>query len=158
MKKRKINPRGLRIIKTARGTEEINQGAEKGFWPLVKKVEPSDKIRSKYSIYQHKKTGEISSVTDVRVALRYDRNEDYELVIETTEYYPYNFKSPFAAYLIPKDLKVGDEVYLVDLIEDLVGLEWNQGVTSRLKGCEAKWNGEDFEILYDSSKKVYIMG
>ena len=44
---------------------------------------------------------------------------------------------PFAAYLIPRDLKAGERVFVEDLIEDFVGGEWNQGDVLRLDSCEA---------------------
>ena len=55
------------------------------------------------------------------------------------------FSSPFAAYLIPKDVKKGERV----LLEDYIGASWNQGDTFRLESCEAIWNGRALEIQYD---------
>ncbi len=60
-------------------------------------------------------------------------------------YYPYQFPSPFAAYLIPSDLKVGERVILDDLIEDIVGASHSEG-TYRIDSAEAIWNGEKFEV------------
>jgi len=59
------------------------------------------------------------------------------------------FSSPFAAYLIPKDIKMGERVLLADLIEDYMGASWNQGDTYGLESCEALLNGKDLEIQYD---------
>ena len=60
--------------------------------------------------------------------------------------------SPFAAYLIPKDIVIGERVFVKDLIEDFVGKSWNQGDTYRLESCEAIWNGIDLEIQYERSE------
>lgn len=155
---REENPKGLRVIETGRSLEEINQAAKSGFRPLVKKVEPSEEIKARYTIYQHKITGEIAAPVSPKAASYYYLNKDYIQVINRTFYYPYNYTSPFAAYLIPKDLTVGEKVYLDDLIEDLVACTWNGLTASRLKGCEAIWNGKDFEILYDESSVRRIMG
>ena len=138
----------LRVIKTARDKASINRAAKNGFTPLIKKVEPSDKIRSKYAVVQNKKTGEIIVIGDFRSRFNSD-GDDFEMVINWTGYYPHNFTSPFAAYLIPKDIKKGERVLLEDLIEDYVGASWNQGDTYRLESCEAIWNGKDLEIQYD---------
>ena len=127
------NERGLRIIKTARDKFSINMAAKRGLKPLIKKVEPSDKIRSKYSVIQHKISGEIKIVSDYREDIFSDVQDDYSKVIDWTTYYPHSFKSPFAAYLIPKDIKTGERVFIEDLIEDYVGASWNQGDTYRLK-------------------------
>lgn len=141
------NRDGLRVIKTARDKESINEAARNGFKPLIKKIIPSDEIRTKYAVFQNRKTGEIQVVRDFRG--NYFGNEEREKVIDWTFHYPYSFKSPFAAYLIPHDIQVGERVFLEDLIEDYVGSTWNQGDKYRLKSCDAIWNGSDFEIQYD---------
>ena len=146
---RNKNSQGLRVIKTARDEYKINKAVKNGFRPLVKKVEPSDKIRSKYSVIQNKKTGEVEIVGDYRSGFYSHDNNDFETVIDWTFYYPYSFKSPFAAYLIPKDIKIGEIVFIEDLIEDYIGASWNQGDTYRLESCEGIWNGTDLEIQYD---------
>ena len=143
------NSKELRAIKTARDIESINNAAKSGLKPLVKKVEPSSKIRSKYSVVQNKKTGEISIVGDYRGGIYSDDKNDFETVIGWTFYYPHSFSSPFAAYLIPNDIKIGERVFIEDLIEDYIGAVWNQGDTYRLESCEAIWNGTDLEFQYD---------
>ncbi len=142
---RNKNSQGLRVIKTARDENSINKAAKSGLYPLIKEVKPSDKIRSKYSVVQHKLTGEIKILGDYR----WNDLEEYEVVIDWTFYYPHSFKSPFAAYLIPKDIQIGERVFIEDLIEDFIGASWNQGDTYRLESCEAIWNGTDLEIQYD---------
>jgi hypothetical protein len=103
---RNKNAEGLRVIKTARDKASINRAAKNGLRPLIKKVEPSHKIRSKYAVVQNRKTGEIITIGDFRSDF-YSDSDDYEIVIDWTDYYPHNFTSPFAAYLIPKDIKKG---------------------------------------------------
>ena len=147
--KRLNNPEGLRVIKTARSLASINSAAKKGLKPLLKKVEPSEDIRSKYAVIQNKKTGEIEVLGDYRQGRFTGEDAEYEKVIDWTYYYAYSFKSPFAAYLIPHDIEIGERVILKDLIEDYIGASWNQGDTYRLESCEAIWNGIDFEIQYD---------
>jgi hypothetical protein len=146
---RNENSQGLRVIKTARDKDSINEAVKNGFRPLIKKVKPSSKIRSKYAVVQHRETGEIKVIGDFRFHYRMNANDEFETIIDWTYYYPYNFKSPFAAYLIPKDIKIGERVLIKDLIEDYIGEIWNQGDTYRLKSCEAIWNGKDLKIQYD---------
>lgn len=148
-KRRNTNSKGLRVIKTVRDMESINTAVQNGYKPLLKKVEASDEIRSKYAIFQNKLTGEIDFVRDFRTEDLEKNNAEFEKVIDWTFYYPYHFKLPFAAYLIPHDIEVGESVFIEDLIEDLVGASWNQGDTYRLDSCEAIWNGTDLNIQYD---------
>jgi hypothetical protein len=143
------NSKWLRVIETARDEDSINKAAKSGIKPLIKKVEPSDKIRSKYSVVQNKKTGEIEILGDYRIGFHSDDSGEFVTVIDWAFYYPHNFKSPFAAYLIPEDIVIGERVYVKDLIEDYIGASWNQGDTYRLESCEAIWNGTDLEIQYD---------
>lgn len=141
------NRNRLRVIKTARDVDSINKAAKNGLFPLVKKVQRSNQIRSKFAIMQDKISGEIEILTDYR---SYSRETDMsKKVINWTYYYPHNFTSPFAAYLIPGDIQTGERVFLEDLIEDYVGASWNQGDAYRLESCEAIWNGIDFEIQYN---------
>ena len=143
------NTNGLRVIKTARDKDSINRAVKNGFKPILKKVEPSPLIRSKYSVVQNKRTGEIDIECDFRGRMTTGDDADFETVIDWTFYYPHNFKSPFAAYLIPKDVKIGERFFVEDLIEDFIGASWNQGDTYRLESCEAIWNGTDLEIQYN---------
>ena len=160
---RNKNMQGLRVIKTARDEFSINEAVKSGFKPLIKKVVPSDKICSKYAVIQNRKTGEVHVVSDYR-SNRYsgqnifgdyrsnrnsDHNSDFVTVIDWTFYYPYRFNSPFAAYLIPSDIIIGERVFIEDLIEDYIGASWGQGDTYRLDSCEAIWNGEELIVQYD---------
>ena len=153
------NLNNLRVIKTARSIKQINQAVDEGFRPLMKKVEPSEKIRSKYWVLQDPKTQKVKYVSDARAMWRLKKHENYIILIDQTWEYPYNWPNSFAAYLIPKDLEKSERVFLEDLIEDYVGLSWNQGHTFRLPTCEAIWNGTDFEIQYDPKEHIArIMG
>jgi len=145
---------GKRIVKTARTLKMINQAAQAGFKPLVKEVVPSDKIKSKFKLIQSKVTGKVELTSDFRSDYSGSSMEDYlgeprsnyETVIDWTYYYPHSFPSPFAAYLLPADIYVGEEVFLEDLIEDVVGDSWNQGDTFRMKSCMATWNGKELVL------------
>jgi hypothetical protein len=142
----------LRVIRTARTEDEINRAARDGYFPLVKKVIPSPEIRSKFAVYQNPESGEISVVGDYRARGGGDE------IISFTFYYPHSFPSPFAAYLLPPDLEIGEVVILEDLIEDLIGDHWNQGDVYRLKSCEAEWDGKDFLIHHDESMVRGFLG
>ena len=140
---------GLRVIKTARTEKVINKAAKEGFRPLVKPVKPSKKIHSKFCVWQNQTTGEIEVLGDYRINAL---DGDWKQVIDWTDYYPYNFAMPFAAYLIPADITAGERVYVQDLIEDFIGMSWNQGDTFRLESCEAVWDGSDLKIDYKPAK------
>ncbi len=150
MKKNRTPDNQCRVIKTARDIDTINEAVKKGNKIVVKKVHPSVVIRTKFAIVRDNKTGEIRRLTDFR-----NMDEDrYEMLLDWTKYYPYHFPAPFAAYVVPPDIKIGEKVWLEDLIEDLIGKYWNQGDTFRLDSCEAIWNGSDFEIQYNFKNNI----
>jgi hypothetical protein len=137
----------LRVIKTARTKEAINNAVKNGYKALVKVVKPSSEIHSKFSVIQNKATGEIMVLGDYRMNNNF--GPKWEQVIGWTEFYPNKFPNPYAAYLIPKDIKIGERVIVADLIEDYVGMTWNQGDNFRLTSCEAVWDGSNLVIQYD---------
>lgn len=137
----------MRIIKTARTEKEINNAAKNGFRPLVKALEQSSEIHSKFSVIQNQTSGEIQVLGDYRMNNKF--GPAWKQVIGWTRFYPNYFPSPYAAYLIPKDIKVGERVIVEDLIEDYVGMSWNQGDNFRLASCEAIWDGTNLVIQYD---------
>jgi hypothetical protein len=151
------NQNDLIVIKTARNKESINEAALNGYRLIIKKVEPSSQIRSKYSVVQHIETGEIEVIGDLRVRLDYDHDPNFETIIDWTLYYPYNFESPYAAYLIPPYLEKGERVMVEDIIEDIVAGIWNQGDAYRLESCEAIWNGEELLIQNEHEEGPWMM-
>jgi hypothetical protein len=185
----KTDQHELRIIKTARNEQAINEAVEQGYWPLVKPVIPSPDIRVKFAVSQNNITGKIAVANDYRDPNMFRPNEplikssqqsqeeidspifsflnakdidppvmEQVTAIDWTYYYPYHFESPFAAYLVPKDLQIDETVFLEDLIEDVIGSSWNQGDAYRLKGCKAVWDGKGFVLQYKPSKVVGVIG
>lgn len=132
-----------RVVRTGRTLDEINTAARQGFRPLVKAVKPSRDVHFMIAVFQDPDTGEITTSGDLR------HDGDGVKVLDYTYYYPYHFPHPFAAYLVPHDIAVGEVVMLDDLIEDVVAVWGNQGYQPRLVKAEAIWNGSDFDIQFD---------
>ncbi len=148
-----LNPRQLRVIKTARTEDAINAAAREGFRPLIKAVQPGKGIHFQVIVLQHRDTGEIKLEGDNRFSS--SRKPEWNLV-EYIAYYPYQFPSPFAAYLIPPDLKEGEVVWLEDIIEDILAVYGNQGYHPRLEAWEATWRKGDFQIHFNPRKDAPI--
>ena len=144
-----------RVIKTARTETEINGAIDLGYTALIKEVKPSDKIKVMYALERDLKTGKVTVLQDSWEI--YAHHEGTERVIEEVYYYPYQFPSPFAAYLVPEDIVVGERVILEDLIEDIVGARHKMH-TYRLASAEAMWNGKRFVISHDSYSVSVTMG
>ena len=144
-----------RVIKTARTETEINRAVALGYKTIIKEVIPSDKIKVMYALERNLETGEVKVLQDSWEIYAY--HENAEKVIDKVYYYPYQFPSPFAAYLVPPDIKIGEMVILEDLIEDIIGAHHKMH-TYRLASAEAMWNGERFVISHDSYSVSVTMG
>ena len=150
------NRNNLRVIKTARTLAAINRAAQQGFNPLVKPVVPSKDISSWFRVLQNRFTREIVVDGDFRSCYP---DELWEVVIHWTRHYPHTFPEPYAAYLVPRHINVGERVWLEDLIQDCVGTAWNQGCCYRLEAWEAVWDGTDFVIDYEPEKDIaFVVG
>lgn len=99
-------------------------------------------VHAKFAVVRDRQTGKIKMLTDNR-GMSENR---FETLLDWTRYYPYNFTSPFEAYIVPPDTQVGEKVWIEDLIEDFVGRWWNQSDTFRFEGCEAICNGSGSEF------------
>ena len=144
-----------RVIRTARTETEINTAVRLGYQAIIKEVISSDEIRVMYALERDLKTGEVKILQDSWEIYAYHKGK--ETVIDKVYYYPYQFPSPFAAYLVPEDIVIGEMVILEDLIEDIVGARHKMH-TYRLASAEAMWNGERFVISHDSYSVSVTMG
>ena len=145
----------MRVIKTARTETEINTAIRLGFKALIKEVIASDEIRVMYALERDIETGEVKVLHDAWEI--YAHHDEAERIIDEVYYYPYQFPSPFAAYLVPHDIEVGEMVILEDLIEDIVG-DRHKMHTYRLSSAEAMWSGETFVINHDSYSVSVTIG
>ena len=143
------NSQGHRVIQTERDIAKINEHAKNGFLPVCVRITPDVKCCPLYCLLQHKITNEYVVIKDNEPFPSMPNfNETYKTVIEWTTYYPIKYKIPFAAYLAPPDLAIGEQVLLEDVIEDYLGVDRETGVTQRVRSCRARWNGREFLIDY----------
>lgn len=134
----------LRKIRTVRSIFMINLAAKFGYYPLIDIVQNDIKSK-KIKILQNKKTGKIR----VLEGNGFSTNSTYdEERIIFWKYYPQEFKSPFAAYLIPKNISIGERVFVKELINNHFVSFPKNGNKHGTNSCEAIWNGS--ELNFDS--------
>ena len=133
---------GLRVIRTIRGETAINAAKEMGLKLIELRAEVNDEFKVKYKKLQHRKTGEIITIGDFREG----HGWEWKTLVDWTYKNPSKFFSPFAAYIVPKDLKPGERVLINDVITNHVSGRWNQGDVYRLSKFEAIWTGRYFNI------------
>ena len=145
----------LKLIKTAWDAESINEAVAEGFFPLVKWIHRNHRIRKKVAVFQHKETGHIITSGDYRFV---PENPAYQKVLDYRFYHPLKTTCPFAAYLVPQDLKVGERVLLEEVIESVIGEIGNQGDYLPLKSCTAIFTGDDFVVEFDENDIIEVIG
>ena len=136
---------GLRVIRTIRGETAITAAKEMGLTLNELRAEVSDEFKIKYKKVKDKLTGKIITLGDFRED-HYYRKSRYKTLVNWTSRNPSKFFSPFAAYIVPKDLKPGKRVLINDVITNHVSGRWNQGDVYRLSKSEAIWTGRYFDI------------
>ncbi|MGC6414830.1 MAG: hypothetical protein ACON5K_09035 [Bacteroidia bacterium] len=135
----------LRVIRTIRGETAITAAKEMGLTLIELRAEVSDEFKIKYKKVKDKLTGKIITLGDFRED-HYFRKSRYKTLVNWTSRNPSKFFSPFAAYIVPKDLKPGERVLINDVITNHVSGRWNQGDVYRLSKSEAIWTGRYFNI------------
>jgi hypothetical protein len=146
----------LKVIRTIRGETAIKLAKHMGLKLLELRAEVSDEFKIKYKKIKHRITGEIITIGDFRADSRYSWK--YKTLVDWTSKNPSKFFSPYAAYVIPKDLKKGELVLINDVITNHVSGRWNQGDVYRLSNSEATWTGEYFNIDVSSYAIGDIIG
>ena len=136
---------GLRLIRTIRGETAITTAKEMGLKLIELRAEVSDEFKVKYKKVKDKLTGKIVTLGDFRED-HYFRKSRYKTIVDWTSRNPSKFFSPFAAYIVPKDLKSGERVLINDVITNHVSGRWNQGDVYRLSKSEAIWTDRYFDI------------
>ena len=147
----------LRVIRTIRGARAIKAAKEMGLKLIELRAEVSDQFKVKYKKMKDKLTGKIVTLGDFRED-HYFRKSRYKTLVDWTSKNPSKFFSPFAAYIIPKDLESGERVLINDVITNHVSGSWNQGDVYRLSKSEATWNGRGFVIDVSSYAIGDIIG
>lgn len=134
------NP-NLHTIKTARTLTEMNFAIANGSILLLQRAGDGRQVRQHLAVSRNNETGKIVFSDDVRYphSLHVVKSE-YTTIIDFFEYHPAGLSVPVAAYVIPKDLPVGVDVFVEDVIEDLV-VESSQNTSERLSGWWAVWDG-----------------
>jgi hypothetical protein len=144
-----LNDRYLhfRHIVTSGDLISMSEGAQAGLIPIVvpRRQHPSLYITSHY--YQHSQSKEVRLFNNTEV------DEGFFPLFDL-RHYPYTYQSRVAAYMIPKDIRVGEVVLLEDLIEDFIGSV--RHFAKRLASAPAIWDGTRMVVLYSREHDVKV--
>jgi hypothetical protein len=150
------NQDDLPVVRTARGTEAMENAFRNGHQLVLKQVRPAEDEGGpeKYQLWQNPETSEVLAIGDYRSV---PSDPGFELVAEWFWHDP-NLPFPFAAYLVPRELAIGARVFLDDLIEGRWIETWNQGNGTRQLSGPATWNGSDFDLEQVESPFECVVG
>lgn len=158
-----LSRHGNRVIHTARSIVAMKNGIALGCSPYFVSNAPSGSVWQKRAVVFDKEHRKVFVAGDYRAFIPFNQEElDKEFgkgkgIALRMDFHKNT--SPFAAYLIPDDIQVGESVFVEDVIEDYVASSWSQGDTGRLTSCLATWDGEKLVLEVPSKKEVVeIMG
>ena len=152
----KQNWNDLRVIRTAWTVDEMNEALDSDFDLHFVDYHQNPQVNMKLLVVKDKETGKIGYHSDYRLLMT-----SGDILINT--YYgnfPLKTTLPFAAYILPKDIKKNEYVVIGHVIEDLIEGYWNQGDTVLLTMCIARWTGNKFIYDHDpkQAKKNHFVG
>jgi len=153
----------LPVVETTYNTTYLNKARENGYIILIIKRSLNPNLTLKSLLLKNRRTGEYITISSRHVNVQYGGppvkypEDEWELIQEIEGYArDRSFEQNWGAYIIPKTIKLGDRVYIEDLIEDIVaGAFW--GSVSPAVDAEAIWNGSTLEIdhsVYDRFVKI----
>ena len=161
------NDENLRIIKTIReknytkyslSAEDRNKNHL-----ITKTIVPNKDFFSSRIILQNYKTGEIKKVTSRKMYIQYGEEKNYP-INEWEELLSYQIYQgskedlyTWAMYLVPRDAKVGERFYIVDIIDDIVAERFWGGIY-RAKSGVGIWNGRNLNIDESIYEENFLIG
>jgi hypothetical protein len=154
----------LRRIRTARGAREINELASPALRPLI--VEARQSAGTQFIIWQHEATGRIAISGHERFPPEEVEQENrrnwkdapWLIVGQQLQEEPRRCGEdglPIAAYMIPQDLRLGERVWIEDIIESVVRAYGGKRPRIQEAGV-AIWEGDSFR--FNESERVEVVG
>jgi hypothetical protein len=156
------NDAGLLAIETTYDPKRLKTAQEEGLNCLIIPVVKNPSLELRSLLLKNRWTKEIVSVPSREY---YVQSQIYKysifkwkLVREETGYgRTRDHTQNWGAYIIPKDLEVGEKVYISDLIQDIVATSfwytvWPAG------DAIATWDGEKLIIDQDEYDKFHLIG
>ena len=157
------NTKNLPVVQTVFNTYELNNAIEEGFKTIVVKRKSNPQLKLESMIFRNINSGEYAQATGRSMNVQYATTLEYpedewELIHKQTGYArPSSLITNWGAYVLPKDIKVGDRVYIEELIEDIVASAFWHSV-SPADDAEAIWNGEYLEIDHAPYDRFHRIG
>lgn len=157
------NQDGLPAVKTCYEVYELNQAIKAGHQTCIVQVSENPKLRLSGFLLRNKFSGDYEVVSARRIYVQYGEimefsYDEWETICEISGYArAQKASSGWGAYILPFGTKIGDRVYIEDLIEDIFAYQfwYSVAVASDAVGF---WNGSKIEIDESVYRKFEPVG
>ena len=157
------NDRGLKEIETTYAVARLNKAKEEGLNFILVPTNRNPELELRSLLLRNRDTGEFVSVPSrsfhaQRSGLLEYPEDEWELVHEVLGYGRARDQSQnWGAYILPNDMEVGEEVYIPDLIQDIVatsfwGTVWPAG------DAIATSDGQKLKIKEEEYNRFMMIG
>lgn len=157
------NKNELRIVQTIYNVSDLNAATRNGLLTLVKNIEPNANLYYRELLLKNFETGEYVTVPSRQFAVQYGKTKtfpenEWQLITSYTKYArPKRLSQKWAAYVLPEKPKLGERLFIEDIIEDILADRfWYKTIIAQ--SGEAVWNGADLEIDMEPIKRFHLIG
>ncbi len=156
------NPKDLPVVKTCYDLHRLNEAIKHGHKICIMKITEQPQLCLSGLLLQNKSSGEYTLVKERRVYRRsgiFEYSvEEWETIHEVNGYArTRRAHQGWGAYILPLDVKLGDRVYVDDLLEDSVSSKFWYSVVAAVDG-EGIWDGSSIKIDESLYTRVVIVG
>lgn len=157
------NDRGLKEIETTYAVGRLNKAKKEGSNFILVPTNRNPELELRSLLLKNRDTGEFTAVPSrafhvQRTGLVEYPEDEWELVHEVSGYGRTRDQSQnWGAYILPNDLEVGEEVYIPDLIQDIVATKFYSTVWPAGDAI-ATWDGKKLNIREDEYESFMMIG
>ncbi len=163
--KNMISHENMRVIKTIREKEYNDDETvlKLDAHIIFKQIEPNKSFFKKLMLLRNHKDGRTQYVTSRKIFVQYGEwrhypEDEWEELVSFRDYQGSKKDLySWAAYIVPKDVKIDERFYVPDIIGDIVAEEF-WGSTYRAKDGVGIWNGKDLEIDKSLYEETFMIG
>lgn len=144
------NPKELPVVTTCYDLHKLNEAIKHGHQTCIMKITEKPQLCLSGLLLRNKSSGEYELVKERKVYHRYGiveySAEEWETIHEVNGYARTRpAHHGWGAYILPLDVKLGDRVYVDELLEDSFSSEFWYSVVAAVDG-EGVWDGSNIKL------------
>lgn len=158
------NHQDLRRVETVFSLRKLNKYQAKGHVTLVEKIRLNEELFTRGYIFRDRETGEYIEAESRHYATRREGfvvlpEDEFEKICPVKRYVRRrSLTTDWAAYVLPLDVQEGEELYIANLIEDVLVTEfWGEKIYA-VDGI-AVWDGTQLNFkreLFDEGQCLVV--